>query len=281
MMTLSYGLVLISVIVLVWSLVPTSRLIRRLPRCPTRVRWKLLFASIVVFIVGYLGFFGFGLRGVILLKDLIVPVIFLLGACFVLIIAYLSIDAVEAVRRVGELEIENATDPLMGIYNRRHFDQRMREETARARRYNLALSLLMADIDHFKKINDTYGHQAGDVVLAGIAALFSREVRKSDILARYGGEEVVIISTNTNLDGARVLAERIRTRVEASAFPTGDRGVTQSIRCTVSIGVAILSGGSGGPEALLAAADAALYRAKEKGRNRVEVQPAPGGPSPA
>jgi diguanylate cyclase (GGDEF)-like protein len=280
-MILSHSLILVGVIALVWSLIPTSRLIRRLPRCPTRVRWKLLFTSIIVFTVGYLGFIGLGLRSVISPKDLIVPVIFLLGACFVLIIAYLSIDAVEAVRRVGELEIENATDSLMGICNRRHFDQRLREETARARRYSLALSLLMADIDHFKKINDTYGHQAGDAVLAGIAALFSREVRKSDILARYGGEEVVIISTNTNLGGAHVLAERIRAHVEASAFPTGVRGVAQSIRCTVSIGVATLSGGSGGPEALLAAADAALYRAKAKGRNQVEVQPAPGGSSPA
>jgi diguanylate cyclase (GGDEF)-like protein len=280
MISFSHGLILVGAIALALSLVPTSRLITSLPRCPARAMWKLLFALIVVFIAGYIGFIGLGLRGVISLKDLIVPVIFLLGACFVLIVVRLSQGAVEAVRRVGELEIENATDSLMGIYNRRHFDARMREETARAQRYNLGLSLLMADVDHFKRINDTYGHQAGDTVLAGIAALCAGEVRNSDILARYGGEEVAIIATNTNLDGACVLADRIRARVEANAFSAGGGGVALSIRCTVSIGVAMLSGGLGGPEALVAAADAALYRAKDKGRNRVEVHTAAGSPQP-
>jgi diguanylate cyclase (GGDEF)-like protein len=274
MATPSNGLVLLGALLLAWSLVPTFRVLLLLTPGRARDLWMVLFALILAFMAGDLLYIGLCLRGVLSGADLLVPVILLLGGGFVKIVARLSLEAVDSVRRLRELEIENATDSLMGIYNRRHFDRRIREECARAARYGLPLSLLMVDVDHFKSINDTRGHQAGDAVLAGLGALLSHEMRICDVVARYGGEEIAILATNTDIDGARVFAERIRARVEAAEFLPG------GLRCTVSIGVAAFHGPPDGPGELVAAADAALYRAKESGRNRVEVE-AKGGVSNA
>jgi diguanylate cyclase (GGDEF)-like protein len=134
-----------------------------------------------------------------------------------------------------------------------------------SRRKYSALSLMMIDIDHFKKLNDTYGHLAGDMVLREIAKLLKEGVRETDTVARFGGEEFVIVMPDTRLDGAAHKAEILVKRTEAAEFPGHDT----AIHVTISIGVAAYASGS--PQDLIHAADLALYQAKRSGRNAVVV----------
>ena len=166
------------------------------------------------------------------------------------------------------------TDPLTGWHNRRYLEARLREELARGRRSRLPIACLMIDIDHFKAVNDRFGHLAGDEVLRGVARRIAAEVRSSDVAARYGGEEFVILLPGTDARAASVLAERIRAAVARQPFELGDGH--EPLPVTVSVGVAdclVESGEDGNAgEALLARADAALYAAKAGGRNMVVVQ---------
>ncbi len=156
-------------------------------------------------------------------------------------------------------------DGLTRIANRRSFEERLEEEAQRHDRYEQPLSLILMDLDHFKDVNDTFGHQAGDLVLRGMAALLVESLRGSDFPARYGGEEFAVILPHTPCDHAARLAERIRERVADHDF--GQRQ-GQPVRMTVSAGVAALAPGARGSE-LVSLADQALYLAKEEGRNRV------------
>lgn len=126
-------------------------------------------------------------------------------------------------------------------------------------------SLLMLDIDHFKKVNDTYGHQAGDVVLSNVAGLIRDTLRETDLFARYGGEEFVLLATGTEQDGALILAERLRTLIEGAVFTHGNNWIA----VTISIGIGAWDASVKEDfEELIRRADSALYRAKEQGRNR-------------
>ncbi len=159
------------------------------------------------------------------------------------------------------------TDALTGLNNRRAFRQRLREETERARRYRHELSLILLDIDHFKRVNDTYGHRAGDAILAQVATVLRRTSRNIDLPARYGGEEMALICPETKLGDARALAERIRKVVEETVFELPDgAGAT---RITVSLGVANHSESRKNEAQLIEGADQALYAAKAGGRNQV------------
>ena len=166
------------------------------------------------------------------------------------------------------------TDVLTGWHNRRYFQVRLNEELARARRGQKHVVCLMLDADHFKQVNDTYGHAAGDAVLQELATRIHTEVRKSDVAARYGGEEFVVLMPNTDLDSGALLAERIRRAIFAEPFVLPD-GTNHEV--SVSIGIAgALPGVDDGDlktaaESLVARADVALYRAKAAGRNRVAV----------
>ncbi len=160
-----------------------------------------------------------------------------------------------------ELERLSIIDALTKLYNRRYLMTRLDEEGRRARRVDRPFSLLMMDVDHFKKVNDTYGHQAGDEVLAGVAAVLQESTREVDCAARYGGEEFVMLLPETPIAGALDVAERIRTRLAQETFPGG--------AVTLSIGVAEFPADGETPEFVLRAADAALYRAKRDGRDRV------------
>jgi diguanylate cyclase (GGDEF)-like protein len=161
-------------------------------------------------------------------------------------------------------------DPLTGLYNRRHFDERLGAELSAALRHGRALSLILVDIDHFKAVNDAHGHLAGDEALRACAGVLRETVRKEDVLARYGGEEFVVLARETALAGARALGERLRSGVERT--PCSFQALT--LRLTVSVGVAAVetpgeyvAGES--ERAALAQADRALYLAKDAGRNRV------------
>lgn len=165
-----------------------------------------------------------------------------------------------------KLEELSIRDGLTDLYNRREFDNRLQEEMLRARRYNKPFSVLMLDIDHFKNVNDRYGHQAGDEILIAVADLVRLSVRPVDVACRYGGEELAVILPETTKEGARVVAERIRHTVEESltATPQGD-----TIQVTVSIGLATFPHDGDTGAQLIGAADRALYLAKQEGRNLV------------
>jgi two-component system cell cycle response regulator len=155
-------------------------------------------------------------------------------------------------------------DGLTGAYNRRYLDERLLSEMAFAQRHRIPLGLLMLDLDHFKMVNDTFGHQAGDAVLQRFHALLEEQVRTEDVVARYGGEEFAVLCREADEGSAAVVAERLRRAVEGAAFEYDG----QSIPVTVSIGVAIsLDVNVDGPESLVRQADLALYQAKEAGRN--------------
>jgi diguanylate cyclase (GGDEF)-like protein len=157
------------------------------------------------------------------------------------------------------------TDGLTGLYNRRHAAKRLEEEIARARRNNKGLCVAMCDVDHFKAINDEFGHSAGDRVLQQIASSLTEYVRRNDIVSRWGGEEFLVIFSEIKLTAARIVAERLRGRL--ANMPQVDGG-PESI--SVSIGLSMLRPGVTADQ-LIEQADQALYRAKARGRNRVEV----------
>ncbi|MFL6657894.1 MAG: DUF484 family protein [Massilia sp.] len=164
------------------------------------------------------------------------------------------------------------TDSLTGVYNRRYIDRRLREEIARARRQTYRISVMYIDIDHFKLVNDTVGHQGGDEVLREVALRIKAELRLSDALGRFGGEEFVVLLIDAELDDANMVAERIRAGIAGAPFALSSGG---QLPVTVSIGVAMLDNFDrehpieGVAQELLAHADSALYKAKESGRNRV------------
>jgi len=153
------------------------------------------------------------------------------------------------------------TDALTGLSNRRGIDQHMRREVARVLRHGYGLSFALLDIDHFKNVNDRFGHGVGDEVLRRVAEAMGRTLRASDLAARWGGEEFLVVLTDTRLDGARMCAERIRAAIEALTVPRVGH-------VTISAGVAELTPGEDLSVALLRA-DEMLYKAKGSGRNRV------------
>ncbi len=179
--------------------------------------------------------------------------------------------AIENVRLHEATQQASVTDGLTGLWNLRYFQQRAEEEVERAERFGHALSLALLDIDHFKSVNDEHGHLVGDQVLVEVAERVTGEVREVDTVARYGGEEVVIVLPETDLNGARLTAERIRAAVGASPVHT-DGG---PVRVTVSLGVAGYPVHGDTAAELLRSADAAMYAAKQGGRDRVEAAPPP------
>jgi diguanylate cyclase (GGDEF)-like protein len=167
--------------------------------------------------------------------------------------------------QIQALEEMARVDPLTKLFNRRHFDRALEAEVSRAHRYGLPLSLIMADVDFFKRINDSYGHLIGDEVLCHVAEVLQSGARRSDMLARYGGEEFVIILTSTPGDNAELVAERVRQSLEQRPVAFADGHM---LRVTISLGFAALGEGDT-PKDLIERADAALYRAKQAGRNCV------------
>ena len=167
---------------------------------------------------------------------------------------------------VPQLQAEARVDPKTGLFNARHFSAVLTEELARAGRFERPLSLIMADLDLLRDVNNTYGHLAGDAVLKGIADVFREQLRHYDVPARFGGEEFSILLPETTAEQAREIAERIRQAVAARTF--GGENI-RPIRVTISVGVATFPGDATDPNALIHEADLAVYRAKLQGRNRV------------
>lgn len=166
-----------------------------------------------------------------------------------------------------QLKHLSRTDRLTGLNNRGHWEEELKREYSRHRRYGSTAALVMFDIDHFKKVNDTYGHQAGDKVIQAVADVVRNEARDTDIAGRYGGEEFVILLPDVDSAGARLFAERLRQKTEALAVDYDG----QRIPFTISLGVADLAQSSNDHQQLIEWADHALYQSKRNGRNQVTV----------
>ena len=164
-----------------------------------------------------------------------------------------------------QVEALAVTDALTGLFVRRHFLERAREELARSKRHGLSCTLLMADLDHFKQKNDTFGHLVGDVVLREVARLLQRNLREIDLIARFGGEEFILLLIETSLEQAMPIAERLKQLVEVHPIRAYDERLTQ----TISLGAAAFPDHADTLELLIERADQALYAAKRTGRNRV------------
>ncbi len=176
----------------------------------------------------------------------------------------------ELILKNVELEHMSSVDVLTGLRTRRYVFDWLSVEFLRARRYGTPLSVMMADLDHFKALNDEFGHPGGDAVLRGVSEHLLAALRRTDVAGRYGGEEIIVVMPQSDLEGAALLADRWRSGLEQLRFDLPDDRQTS---VTVSIGVAAFKPSLETPEDLIADADSALYRAKEKGRNRVEVEP--------
>lgn len=173
--------------------------------------------------------------------------------------------------RLAESVEMSITDALTGLHNRRYLESHMKTLTTDSLRTGRALSMLIADIDHFKQVNDTYGHDIGDVVLKEFSVRLKRNTRGMDLACRLGGEEFVIIMPDTDIARAYQVGERLRATVAADNFSIGNG---QSIRVTASVGLATLERGDDTPETIFKRADNALYAAKRRGRNRVAADAA-------
>lgn len=194
--------------------------------------------------------------------------LFLIGAIILLILLGIVVSMqLKTLRQQGQLQEMAITDPLTGIANRRHLTTTGTKEIAKAARYRNSASLLMVDIDHFKVINDTYGHPCGDRVIQAVATTMAQTIRTTDEVGRIGGEEFVAVLPGTDAQGALILANRLRELIEISNSVTSDEGIP--IRFTISVGVACVSDETTTFEQVLAKADQALYEAKNRGRNTV------------
>ncbi|MFN4263097.1 MAG: GGDEF domain-containing protein [Thioalkalivibrionaceae bacterium] len=272
------ALVTIGLLGLIHAIGTFRKILQDLPDTPIKRRWRTVFVILPMFVLGYLAFgFNLLLATTTTPSDVIVALVFGFGALFVALTGRLSLDAVHDIRRVVRLEHESLTDALTGLPNRRKFDQCFHRELERARRYSTPLSLLIIDVDHFKAVNDTYGHSVGDAVLKTLAERLQSRIRSSDDIARLGGEELVIVAPETSLSNAASLGEKIRCIIADTPFtipadvqplqPTPKEG----LKITVSVGVASHRENHPDFETFVHEADAALYRAKSDGRNCVAL----------
>ena len=170
-------LVLFGAFIFVLSLKPINKLLRSLPPGSCRTAWRFLAGMIAMFFVGYLIYAYLFYGKIDHWGDMVVPAIFFFGAVFVLTVCTLSAKTAAGMLRICHLEHENITDPLMDIYNRRHLDRCLAEEASKVKRYGIDLSVMMIDVDYFKRVNDTYGHCVGDQVLQSLAQLIKGNIR--------------------------------------------------------------------------------------------------------
>lgn len=232
---------------------------------PLRQRWQWLYMLALLFTIGYPLFavihIGLATTG----ADVFVGAMLALIGVAGLLIARLSAMTTKDLIRIASLERDVMRDPLTGLLNRRYLDSRLDEEIQRARRSGLPLSLLMIDLDHFKHINDSYGHIVGDQVLRHVSSLIVNMVRVSDMVVRYGGEEFLVIAPDSALEDATHLGDRLlhHLRNHEVPLPNGE-----PLTVTASIGAASLHDGES-EFSFLRRADMALYEAKGQGRDRL------------
>ncbi len=173
-----------------------------------------------------------------------------------------------------KIRLMSVTDTLTGSYNKRYLNEYLPVEISRSKRYNRALSVIMCDIDHFKKVNDTYGHQAGDAVLKNFSSCLMQSLRrKIDWVVRYGGEEFLLVLPETDKSGAYQLAQRIRKKIARQETFANDISIQITASFGISCFIPLTSDMTVTPEEIIKQADALLYRSKQEGRNRVTMEP--------
>lgn len=250
---------------------PMVRKIRQLlPDGAQNRGWLFLLGLIPFFVAGYITFLILvchpaATGPVDTSKLAIVPAVFFCGGIFVYVVCTLSYLTVDKLVKLHQVEKDSITDALTGLFNRRHMEPSLDREIALARRNKLPLSLMVVDIDHFKQINDTHGHPAGDAILVEFAARIKNVVRETDMVFRYGGDEFVILLPGAPASGAKILADRLCRKINEAPFIVAPGH--GSIDCTSSIGVAELRAGET-RDTWVKRADSALYLAKKQGRGR-------------
>ncbi|HIJ60667.1 MAG TPA: GGDEF domain-containing protein [Nitrospirae bacterium] len=265
-------LVLIGAVLQLISIWTVKKIVNNIPIMKNH--WRVLGLFLIFFLLGYLTFAITLWTGHEYISgDTITSVIFFFGACFVLIITKMTKKSIKTLQEYTELQKDVITDPLMSIYNRRFIDKQIEHEFNLALRNKTIFSIALIDVDHFKSINDTYGHHIGDIVLKRLAKIFLESVRKSDFVGRYGGEEIILILPNTDKDGAFFLAEKMRALIEKTPIIKGDekcRG--KDLYCTISVGISgFCKERHKDYRAIINDADAAMYNAKCSGRNKVSL----------
>lgn len=247
------------------SLPSIASILHTLGRGRLRARWLWLRVLIVAFIIGYAAMGIIWASTSVLASDLVVAAILSAGGAFVLIVTRLSDMTTGDIMRISALERDVIRDPLTGLFNRRYLDAKLDEETGRSCKWGTPLSTLLIDLDHFKHINDTYGHAVGDQVIRHVSALLAGRVGADDTVVRYGGEEFLILAPNRDIDECAALGERIRHDIAGDPLWLTDG---RELPVTASLGAATFTVDES-PARLLKRADDALYRAKRSGRNRL------------
>lgn len=270
-------LIALGLVLLAASIWRTQRLIGILP---DKRPWLSLRNLMGFLAVGYGVYLYATIRNLPVNKDLIASEVFFLTALFMLLVVQFAYQTIHDIMHLDELKQIANTDELTGMYSRRAILELLDDEFQKARRFGFPLSVAMVDIDHFKDVNDTYSHLAGDVVLREVARVLQTRLRKFDVLGRFGGDEFLCVLPGTGVAGAISTGERVRARVNELQFEIiapDELGVLEigstiegETHCsTVSIGVATLQNGMQAPSDLMQEADAALYASKEGGRNMV------------
>ncbi|MEM9318613.1 MAG: GGDEF domain-containing protein [Pseudomonadota bacterium] len=226
--------------------------------------WKLTMVLMALLILSYLGFLVSPPEYPNPIHNWMGRFLFLGGGVSILLFAYLSLSTVSALLHTDELRQESRTDALTGLTNRRGIDEALDHLVARAQLTERPLVALMADIDHFKSVNDTYGHAIGDLAIQATGNILGQSMRSGDLVGRYGGEEFVVLMPDCEFDDAVFIAEQFRAALESMPV-TSPEG---RLSITASVGAAELSKGEVGRD-LLHRADLCLYQAKNDGRNRV------------
>lgn len=266
---LSSSLTLIGMALLAAALPSISSILSTLGEGSLRTGWRWLQSLILLFLAGYACFAFLSFETHISIAELIVSAILMAGGAFVLIVARLSHLTTNDIVRIAALERDVMRDPLTGVFNRRYLDAKLDEETNRSRRSGQPLSSLVIDLDHFKHINDTYGHPVGDQVIRHVCTLIAGQIRTVDTVVRYGGEEFVVVAPDSDVDAAAALGARVISSLNTRALTLADG---TSLPVTASIGVAQYVPGETCND-FLARADSALYGAKRCGRNRLQIAP--------
>ncbi len=247
------------------SLPSINAILRMLGRGRLWMSWILLRGLIFVFMIGYIGFAVLTIDADITLANVVVTIILAAGGAFVFIVSRLSELTTMDVVRISALERDLVRDPLTGLFNRRYLDAKLDEEAMSARNSGSPFSAIIVDLDHFKHINDTYGHAVGDQVIRHVSNLMASLARPTDTVTRYGGEEFVILAPDCNHDQIESFGEHIRSTIATTPVKLGDG---RELEFTASLGAATFTIEET-PSDFLRRADEALYTAKRSGRNRL------------
>ncbi len=260
-------MIVIGIGLLVAAVPSLSSILRTLNQGRMRRGWYSLRALIFLFLIGYACFGVLAVNSRAAMTELVVSTILMAGGAFVLIVSRLSDFTTKDIVRIAALERDVMRDPLTGAFNRRYLDHKLDEEINRSRRLSRPLSALILDLDHFKHINDTYGHPTGDELLRHVCMLIDSHLQTMGTVVRYGGEEFVVVAPDHDINAADALGNRMLRHIADRPLILSDG---TKLTVTASVGAAEFDHNDT-PAELLLRADEALYVAKRNGRNQLRT----------